>query len=209
MTNEGKTESKRLRNLNVAFLIVNVLLVGYNTYLASQAFSINSQNMELQNKLYNFNSTMIIDSNDISMGSPNGWSSSNGIITQTTHNGDLELTIQVVTPHYGKVEIRLKSFEVSDSEYLSSEQGNETSVYFWNEDKYEYLVAQGINTIESKILLTAKVYPDPQNMPPKEAGVTFLLGQVFCEVELINLQTQESSILAEFSERVFVSLPPQ
>lgn len=70
----------------------------------------------------------------------------------------LNASIQIMTPHYGTVSVKLEYFNVGDSNYLDSERKNETRLTFADEEqtKYEYAVVTGLNLINASLHLKGK-----------------------------------------------------
>jgi hypothetical protein len=194
---------------NIFFLSLNLGFAYFNYSLSRQAYDISADVMGLQKKLYDFNATITVNPNPVLFGSPTGWTSSSGIIVETNYNGYLEGILQVITPHYGEVEITLSDFQVEPSEYIDVQQGNKSSISFgYINEKYDYLVDQGINTFNIKIPLTAKVYPAYPYTLSTQSSVTFILGYYTVQAKLTDLQSQSLAGIVNSTERVYVSLPP-
>lgn len=204
--NEDKPSLKS--HMMIIFTIANIIIAAFNVGVAYYNFNLNTQAYFLNTEsmsIEHFNSTIIVNPNYIDLGSPSSWLSSNGVITETTHHGYLEATIQVITPHYSKIEVKIKDFQVRDTEYLSQSRGNESSVEFASSNNtYEYIVNKGINSIDTKILLKGTLYPDSTKLSINKVGIPF--GYITFGVVLTDLQTQTITNQAEFSELVFAFL---
>jgi Na+-transporting NADH:ubiquinone oxidoreductase subunit NqrC len=191
--------------LIVITLVANVVLTGINVYLTVQ-FNQNLTNLGFQGNMSNFTSVIIARADDSNLGKPAIYFSQEGVIEETVHHGILYAVVQVVTPHYGVLTIRLKNFDVTEFEYLSPEKRNETEISFADEkESYVYILVPGLNQINAQLYLKAQVYVNPEKLPPKDEPVQFLLGHLSLEAESFDFETQ-TKVTSEFSAEIFVVL---
>jgi len=190
--------------LGVLTLIANIILMWFNLHLIVQTNQIRSASLEYQSMMYNFTSVIVANADHANLGSPSMYSSQDDIIQQTAHYGYLEVNLEVITPHYGLLSIKVKNFNVAETSMLNSEKLNKTEVsYAYEPSKYEYAIVSGLNSINDNLHLKALVYPNPENLPPKGESLSFVLGRLFLEAELFDVQT-DGTITKEFSAVVSV-----
>lgn len=191
--------------LIVITLAANAVLTGINVYLTVQ-FNQNLTNLGFQSSMPNSTSVMITRADDSNLGKPATYFSQEGVIKQTIHYGILYVVVQVVTPHYGALTIRLKNFYATESEYLSSERRNETEISYADEkESHVYILVPGLNQISAQLHLKAQVYLNPEKLPPKGDSVQFSLGHLSLEAESFDFETQ-TKVASEFSAEIFIVL---
>jgi len=191
--------------LIVITLVANVVLTGINVYLTVQ-FNQNLTNLGFQGSMSNFTSVIIARADDSNLGKPAIYFSQEGVIEQTIHYGILYALVQVVTPHYGVLTIRLKNFYATESEYLSSERRNETKIsYSDGKESQVYILAPKLNQIGAQLPLKAQVYPKSEKIPPKGEPVKALLGHLSLEAESFDFETR-ARVTSEFSAEIFIEL---
>ena len=192
--------------LNVLSIIVSTTLTGFNLYLVSQILETRRANLEFQNIMYNFTSVIVAEADYAILDEPSEYTMQDGNITATTHFGYLDVNLEVITPHYGTLTLRLKTLNVVESEYLSSERRNETEIsYAYGRLAYEYTVVAGLNQISDQLHLVAHIYPISEKLPPQGVTVQIPLGYLFLEAELFDIQT-ETTLTEGFSARIFAIL---
>jgi len=191
--------------LIVITLVVNVALTGINLYLTVQ-FNQNLTNLGFHNNIPNSTFIIIARADDANLGKPITYFGQDGVIEQTIHYGTLYVGVQAVTPHYGALTIRLKKFNVTESEYLNPEKRNETEISFADEKKnHVYILAPGLNQINAQLYLKAQVYVNPEKLPLKDESVQFSLGNLYLEAESFDFETQ-TNVTSEFSAGIFIVL---
>lgn len=208
---EEKKSMSKYERLTVLFAVINIILAGVltglNLSLAAQTNQMRAQNLEFQSMMYNFTSLIVAKPEYADLETPSHSSYDNGTI-EAIYYGHLDTELQVITPHYGKVSVRYKHFNVDESKFLDQEKGNETTVSFASEsDKYEHLVVLGLNQLSNHIDLKALVYFDPDSFSPETTSVRLALGRLFLEAELLDIQTN-STLTKEFSTPVIVEYEP-
>ena len=171
-----KTKNVKLDKVNIIGLILNLALAGLNVYFLYRANEITMETLRLQNIVSNFDSVITVNSDYAFWGKPGEYYGYGNVTEHTTHYGYLNASIQIMTPHYGTVSVKLEYFNVGDSNYLDSERKNETRLTFADEEqtKYEYAVVTGLNLINASLHLKVRIYPNSQNMPQKPKPSSFL-----------------------------------
>jgi hypothetical protein len=166
----------KLDKVNIIGLILNLALAGLNVYFLYRANEMTMETLRLQNIVSNFNSVITVNSDYAFWGKPGEYYGYGNVTEHTTHYGYLNASIQIMTPHYGTVSVKLGYFNVGDSNYLDSERKNETRLTFADEEqtKYEYAVVTGLNLINASLHLKVRIYPNSQNMPQKPKPSSFL-----------------------------------
>jgi len=183
-------------------LVANLVFTGINAYLY---FSFNK---ELQ--VFSPTSTHIsyAKAEDVNLGRPIQYTLTNeGKVEYTVHIGSTYATIWVITPHYGILSIRIKSFDISDSEYLNPEKHNSTKISFSTEDEDAiYIPLKPIeNYLRADIYLKAYVYPNTEKNLLKGESIKILLGYLYLEAEAFDFETQHTETRG-FSMKVFVEM---
>lgn len=211
----SEKEDKNEKSLTISekmFIIIglsNLVLAGCNVVLVYYTYEVRRTSLEFQSIMYNFTSVIVAYA-DYATLEPSSYFRQDGIIEKMRFYGYLDVNLEVITPHHGIVTIKLKSFNVGDSEYLNSERINETEISYVNEDEvYERSVVMGLNEINDQLHLKAIVYPNSEELPTQGESVVSPLGKLFLEAELFDLQTQTTST-KEFSAGIYVILetPP-
>ena len=203
--NEKRKSMSKYEILAVFFAVLNIISTGFNLYLIVQTNQIHRESQEFQNMMYDFTPVIVANTDNAFLDSSQ-FSYSNGKLQQIIHYGYLDVNIQVVTPHYGNLTIKLKSFNVGDSEMLDSERRNDTKVtYAFENDVYEDIVIVGLNQIPKQLHLKASVYPNQEKLPPQGEPVQFPLGRLFLEAELYDIHTN-TTLTKEFSARILAVL---
>jgi len=210
---ENGDASKKPKRIALVFIVIvlaaNAILTGINVYLTVQ-FNQSLTNLGFHNNISNSTFIIITKADDTNLGKPTTYFGQDGVIEQTTHYGTLYAAVQVVTPHYGALTIRLRNFNVTESEYLSPEKRNETEIsYAGEKESYVYILAPGLNQINAQLYLKAQVYVNPEKLPPKDEPVQFSLGHLSLEAESFDFETQ-ARVTEEFSAEIFIELemPP-
>jgi len=194
-----KTSVGKFEKLTIIVSIISLAstigLTIFNFALVNQANKIAEANLDFQNMLSNFTSIIIADTDYAILGEPSIILSVNDTIEETTHYGYLQVNVQVITPHFGILKIKLKDFYVGESPMHNPERKNETRVSFADENKkYEYPVVLGLNPINATLHLKAVVYPNLQNLPPDTQSVQFPIGVQHFEAELLDIQTNKTTV---------------
>ena len=178
----------------IVSLCMNGVLTGINVFLIGQANEISKANINFQNMMNNFTSVMIFNREDYTciLDSPSEYITQDGIVQQTTHYGYLKGNLQVVTPHYGAVNVTLEHFNVADSGMLDPVNRNKTRISYADDRfNYMYIVVSGLNQVNVTLHLKATVYPNPLNLPPQGETTQFIIGGLMLRMELNDLQTQK------------------
>lgn len=196
---------KILRIIFISALAVNVVLTAINLYLTTQ-FNQTLTNLRLQGKISDSIFTITAKADDVDLGKPTAYFIENGVLKQTVHFGTLYASAYVIMPHYGVVTIKLKSFNVTESKYLSHERLNETEISYADDPQsYVYVLAPGFNQINAQIHLKANVPLNPENLPAKGESFQFSLGHLFLEAEAFDFENQ-TKVVSEFSSEIFITI---
>lgn len=111
--------------------------------------------------------------------------------------GSLKVDINIITPHYGILSIRIKKFNPNDTPILDKMMYNKNMINFV-EDPNEILINQGLNYITINEIISALIYPDAKHFLSLEKSTQFIMGLLI--VELVFEDIQDSSIMTrEFS----------
>lgn len=214
--NEKRQSMSKYEKTAVLFttltLICSTVLTVFSLYLVVQTNRIHSESLqfqrELQGMMYNFTSYIAVRPDYAYLGKQSTILSHDNVTIQTIHLGYLDVILQVITPHCGKVNVRCKHFNVSESPKLDQDKKNQTTVYFASEsDVYEHLVDSGLNQLSDHIRLEARVYINASSISPDTTWIQFPLGRLFLEAELFDIQTN-STLTREFSTAVMVEYEP-
>jgi hypothetical protein len=210
---ESEKTSRKPKRIALVLIVItlaaNAVLTGINVYLIVQSNQ-NLSNLEFESSMPSSTFFIIARADDASLGKPAIYFSQEGAIEQTIHYGTAYVTVQVATPHYGTLTIRLKGFHVTESEYLDSEKRNETEIsYSDGKESQVYILAPGLNQISAQLPLKAQVYPKSEKLPPKGEPVKVSLGYLSLEAESFDFETQTRAT-SEFSAEIFIELemPP-
>jgi len=186
-------------------LIANATLTGINAYLTVQ-FNQYLTNLGFHNSKPNSTYIIITRADDSDLGKPTTYFGQDSVIERTIHYGTLYAVIQVVTPHYGALTIRLKTFNATESEYLNPEKRNDTEISYKDEkESYVYILSPGLNQVNAYLNLKAQVYVNPEKLPPEDESVQFSLGHLSLEAESFDFETQTKAT-SEFSVEIFIAL---
>lgn len=179
--------------ITVVSLCMNGVLTGINVFLISQANEISKVNIDFLNMTNNFTSVMIFDHGYAILGEPSEYLSQNGTVEQTTHYGYLRGTLQVITPHFGAINVTLEDFNEHSSSMLNPEKQNQTEIsYADGRFNYMFPVVSGLSQINVTLPLKAIVYPNPLNLPPQGETTEVPVGGLLLRMELYDLQTQKT-----------------
>jgi hypothetical protein len=202
---QQKISKNLVRTFLIVILAANVVLTIVNLYLTVQ-FNQALTNLRLQGKIPDSTFMITAKADDADLGEPVAYFSENGVLKQTAHFGTLYASAYVIMPHYGVVTIKLKSFNVTESKYLSLDKLNETEVSYADETQsYVYFLAPGFNQINAQIRLKAKVPLNPENLPSKDESIRFSLGHLFLEAEAFDFETR-AKLISDFSSEIFITI---
>lgn len=201
-----KTSKNFVRIFLIAVLAANVVLTIINLYLAVQ-FNQTLTNLKLQGYIPDSIFDIMVKADDADLGKPVAYYfGDDGVLKQTIHFGTLYASGYVIIPHYGVVTIKLKSFNVTESKYLSHERLNEVEVsYADEEENYVYVLAPGFNQINAQIRLKAKVPLNPENLPSENESFQFSLGLLLLEAEAFDFETK-TKLTSEFTSEIFITI---
>ena len=201
----------------------NILLGLFNTFLlifnAITFVTVNQRSLDLQENVLSLQedvlnlqrimsnyTTFIIARADWAYLESSSYSHEDGILVQTVHFGYLGVELEIVTPHYGRVVIRIKDFNEGESNLINPERRGDTLVSFFDDEEYEDFVVQGLNYITVDLHLEAVMYPNYEKLRKENLTyVQFPLGFLVLEVELYDLQTNVTT-LKEFKARIMAVL---
>ena len=141
-------------------------------------------------------------------------------VGETIHHGYLNLSVEIVSPHYCNLSVTIKDFEVLESyNFVLPETRNLANVSIVNPENYDILdsyskrIVPGYSSLAHNLFLRASLYLDANQFPKPEdvsrypGGLTqtYDVGEITLEIELLDLQTEEV-IVQEISERIVVSV---
>jgi hypothetical protein len=194
--------------ISIVSLIASIVFSNYSFTLASQANELTKKSLELQNILSNFTS-IIVPNPERGFLNEGGYYF-NGTTSSSNPKGWLNVSLTVITPHYGNVSVEIMNFSVSDYfNMLIPEKANLTTVSYTPEYQYSKhvgYVVSGLNQLSFSLNLEATVYPNPQKLPstsPSESE--FPIGVLFLQAKLFDAQT-DLTITQDFSTIIFVTI---
>jgi len=202
-SNSGKYERITVI-ISIISLVVSLVLTVYSLHLVNQANILTEKNLELQNMLSNFTS-VIIANPEVGFLYSNGFSYSNGSIYCVDHYGHLNISLRVITLHYGMISIDVKNLtDVDPQMMINPDMKNQTTVsYVYEDEKYKDVVVSGLNQLNAQLDLKSTVYPDPQQLPAKGEKIQFPIGRLLLEAKLLDVQTNKT-LTEEFSALIAV-----
>lgn len=195
-------KTKKVTFLIIAVtLVVNVVLTGINVYLIARFY----QYSPVFTPNFTYISNAIAE--DTNLGKPIIYFGHEGIIEHTVHQGSTYATIWVITPHYGILSIRIKDFNVIESEYLNRENQNKTKISYVDEEETRIYVplVPGSNNLRVELPLKVHVYPESEKLPQRGESIKILLGYLYLEAEVFDFETQ-NNITRDFSAKIFIEL---
>lgn len=196
--------SKRLpKMVLIATLVVNIILTVINVYLVVQ---VDQALTDLESREKTLDSTFAIlaKADKVVLGKPSAYFMDGDVLRYTIHFGELYLSVHAIMPHYGVVAVKLKSFNVTGSKYIDTDRLREIEISYVDEPQsYVYVLAPGLNQINSKIRLKAKIPVNPENFPSEGESIQFSLGYLFLEAEALDFENR-NKISSEFSSEILV-----
>jgi len=190
--------------ISIISLAISFALTIHSFNLTEQANRLTEKSLELQKMLSNFTSVIVVNPERGFLNEVGYYL--NGTESSSHPNGYLNISLTVITPHYGILSIEEKNFSVTDYfDMLNPEKLNLTTVsYYYEYDKYERSVAMGVNPLNFRLNLKATVYPNPQKLKAHSEN-EFPIGVFFLEAKLTDLQTNQT-FTKEFSTIIFVTI---
>lgn len=190
-------------------LVVGLVQTKLSYDLQSQANSLTEKNLELQNILSNF--TPIITSNPTLTALYDGGYYSNGTTSPIISRGWLNISITVITPHYGTLSVEIENFSVSDDyRMLDPQNTNLTAVTYTPEYQFSQhlnYVVSGLNQLNVQIPLEASFYPNPEKLPTTPNSATkFPIGYLLLQAKLLDSQTKQITAHTYFSSDILVAV---
>jgi len=203
-SNSGKWD-KIAVFISIISLAISLGLTIHSFDLTAQANRLTERSLELQNILTNF--TSVIVANPERGYLTDEFPYSNDTVFASYSHGYLNISLTVITPHYGTLSIEVQNFTVVDYyNMLTPEKVNLTTVTKTSEyDKYEDYVVTGLNKLSFSIELQARAYPNPQKLPTN-GETQFPIGVLFLEAKLLDAQTNKISTRNEFSTVIYVTI---
>jgi len=194
--------------ISIISLIASIVFSSYSFVLANQVNSLTAKSLELQNILSNFTSIIIPSPAQGQLSS--GGYYSNGTTSPTVSMGWLNISLVVITPHYGVLYAEMENFTVSDDyRMLDTQKTNLTIVNYapnYQLNQHMKYVVSGVNQLNVETLLQASFYPNPQELPiAPDSAVTFPLGYLLLQIVLFDSQTGQITT-RPFSSTIFVTV---
>lgn len=189
--------------ISIISLAISFALTIHSFDLTEQANRLTEKSLELQKMLSNFTSLIVVNPE---RGFLNVGGYYSNWTTSSNPYGYLNISLTVITPHYGILSIEEKNFSVVDYfGMLNPEKLNLTTVSYYSEyDTYERPVTMGVNPLDFRLNLKAKVYPNPQKLPANSEN-EFPIGVFFLEAKLFDPHTNQT-FTKEFSTIIFVTI---
>lgn len=179
--------------------------------LQSQANSLTEKNLELQNILSNFNSTIgPADWNFEPVGTfeESGWSTFQKGTIKGIAFGYLNISLKILTPHYAQITFKVENLSNIAQDMLNSEMANQTEIAFASFWRYETpdIIGPGLTQLNVSLPLTATIYPNSSILPEeKDDWTEFPLGTLWLEAELLDLQSQTTCV-TEIPALIFIKI---
>jgi hypothetical protein len=126
--------------VSVLSLITAIASSSYGFILTLQANELTEKNLALQNMLSNFTS-VITAKPQVGFLYSNTFENASNLIT-VNHYGHLNVSLEVITPHYGKISIEVKNLtDIDPQRMMNTNMKNQTTVsYVWEDEKFERTV---------------------------------------------------------------------
>jgi|SRR5271157_591100 len=184
--------------ISVMSIVVTSILTVYSFNLYNQANELSKENLELQNMLTNFTTTIAVNPENqepVGFLYSNYFSYSNGTIDSIGFYGQLSVNLKVVTPHYSNITIEVGNLTDIDPQFnMNPQKKNLTTVsYVFEDEKYENVIGSGLIELNPTLPLSATVYINPQILPAQGQKVQFPIGTLHLQAVMYDLQTQEPS----------------
>jgi len=183
-------------------IMVSLISILVNAYLVWQTIDIQRELLYLETTALNFESTIVTNA-QYAVLEQTDFTYHTDSIVRTTHSGILNVDMKIVTPHYGKIIIRIHEFNLGDSVLITSEKQNDINVSIFD-NIYEDIFSSGLTQTTAVLNLKADVYIDIRELASDQA--TFLLGTVKLEVELYDLQAKMVVASKYFGADIMVSV---
>jgi len=196
-----------LKIILIITLIVNMALTIVNLYIVAQ---INQTLMTLGTFNGHLNTAFVMraEASNLILEKPSIYIMEGENLKYTVHFGMLNVHIQAITPNFSVVTVKIKDFNVTKSKYLDPDRLSEIDISFAGEPReYVYVIAPGLNDLNSQIRIKAKIPLNSENLLSKGETIQFQLGSLFLEIELFNFETRNKTV-TECSSQVFITIEP-
>lgn len=206
-------------------VIISLISIGFTAYfgirsmeLTAESNRLNRETVELQNMLQNWTAVMNVEADHADL--LTSISSDDLNVGKTLHHGYLNLSVEIISPHFSNLNISIQDFEVLESyNFVLPETRHLAKVdliYPENYDvikTYEKRIVPGYSSLDLNLFLRASLYldanqfPNPEDVSRYPSGLTqtYDVGELTLKIELLDLQTKEV-IVQEISERIVVSV---
>ncbi len=190
--------------ISIISLIATIVFSSYSFVLANQANSLTAKSLELQNMLSNFTS-VITAKPQVGFLYSNTFNNASNLTT-VNHYGHLNVSLEVITPHYGKISIEVKNLtDIDPHRMMNPSMKNQTTVsYVWADEKFEKTVFMGLNSFTADLELKATTYPDYQQLPAKGESITIPIGRLLLEARLLDSDANRTTTIKEFYASIAV-----
>jgi len=205
--------------LSLISLTVTSFFTIQSINLANESNRLNREAIEFQNILQNWTAVMDVRPQNANL--LTSVPSDNRDVETTTHTGYLNLSVEIVSPHYCNLSVKITDFEVTENyNFVLPGTRNTTFVTLVDPEKYDDLdlynkgiIPPGYSSFEINLFLKTEIHPDISQFPSPEdvsrypAGLIqqYSFGEITFEMELSDIQTEEV-IIQEISEIIHVSV---
>jgi hypothetical protein len=178
-------------------LIVSIVSLFFSGYLA-----VINLNLSIENsRLSNFNPSISSNYNYSTLRN-SGYMRNESFAPVA---GQVKIDLTVLTPHYGKLEVNLKSLNYSESDYYWLDLEKQGSVSYSGKKVYECFVQQGLNKIVAEFDLHEYIAVKPNVVSIDTKGFSFPLGELTLEGILTDLQANQT-VTREFTEGIRIDI---
>jgi hypothetical protein len=183
-------------------VLISLISILVNAYLVWQTIDIQRELLSIEETALNYESTIVVNTENPVLEQTDFTYHTESIV-RTAHSGILNADLEIVTPHYGKIIIRIWEFDVGDSVLIASEMQNEINVSILD-SPYEDIVSSGLTQTTAQLNLQAVAYINIGEFASDHT--TLLLGTLKLEVELYDLQAKMVVTSTYFGADIMVSV---
>ena len=183
--------------ISILSLVASLLFSSYSLILANQANSLTEKSLNLQN----FASIIAPNTERIYL---EGGGSYSVFQTESVHSfGQVNITLTIITPHYGNVTLEWKNFTPSDPYFnldpykINQTRVSSTTLEYSKPTRY---VVSGLNTITFDVDFDAWIYPNRLKL---DAESLVFIGGISLKSTLFDAQSTLMTT-KEFHVLVFV-----
>ena len=197
-----------IQKINLILSLVTLCFFTFSVYyidqqgldLQRELKNLQEDLLELQRITTNYTSTIVVNA-DSAFLNHTLYSRINSTLWKTIHKGYLNVDLQIITPHLGNFTIRIKEFNVKDSDYVSMQDQTEAFLFYGD---YEGTVGSGLNHISVELYLEARAYINAEEITKDNFIIE--LGTLRLEIELYDLQVKRVAATKEFEVSITVTV---